>query len=58
MVVGGALNMIRSLDFPGGPVVKNLRAMQRTRVRTLVWGDFACYGATKPVRTITEAHVL
>ena len=35
-------------DFPGGPAVKNLPAMQGTRVLSLVWEDSTCCGATKP----------
>ena len=34
--------------FPGGPVVKNPSPMQDTRVRSLVWEDPTCQGATKP----------
>ena len=36
-------------DFPGGTVVKNLPAMQGTRVRALVREEPTCHGATKPV---------
>ena len=35
--------------FPGGAVVKNLPAMQGTRVQALVWEDPTCRGAAKPV---------
>ena len=35
-------------DFSGGPVVKNLPAMQETQVQPLVWEDSTCYGTTKP----------
>ena len=37
-------------DFSGGAVVKNLPAMQGTRVQALVWEDPTCRGTTKPVR--------
>ena len=35
--------------FPGGSVVKNLPANLGDWVRSLVWDDPACLGATKPV---------
>ena len=35
--------------FPGGSVVKNLPANSGDWVRSLVWDDRACLGATKPV---------
>ena len=37
------------VDFPGGPVVKNVPAMQGKRVQSLVWED-STREATKPVR--------
>ena len=37
------------LDFPGGTIDKNLPEMQRTHVRSLVWEDSTCPGATKPM---------
>ena len=37
-------------DFPGGPVVKNLPAMQETWIWFLVQEDSICCGATKPTR--------
>ena len=36
-----------SLDFPGGPVVKNLPANAGTGVWSLVWEDPTCLRATK-----------
>ena len=36
-------------DSSGGPVVKNLPAIQRTLVRSPVWEDPTCLGSTKPV---------
>ena len=35
------------LDFPVGPVVKNLPANAGTWVQSLVWEDFTCCRATK-----------
>ena len=35
-------------DFPGGPVVENLLAIQETQVQSLVWEEPTCCGATKP----------
>ena len=37
------------LDFPGGPVVKNLLVLQETLVRSLVWEDPTCFMATEPM---------
>ena len=37
------------LGFSGGTVVKNLPAMQGTRVQALVQEDPTCCGAAKPV---------
>ena len=37
------------MDFPGGPVVKNLPANAGAWVRFLVLKDPTCCGATKPV---------
>ena len=34
-------------DFPGGPVVKNLRASEGDMIRSLVWEDSTFPGATK-----------
>ena len=33
--------------FPGGPLVKNLPAVQETRVQSLVWEGPTCRVATK-----------
>ena len=35
--------------FPGGPLVKNLPAVQETRVQSLVWEGPTCRVATKSV---------
>ena len=40
----------RTGDSPGGALDRNLPVnMQRTWVRSLVWEDFTCQGATKPM---------
>ena len=36
-------------DFPGGPMVKSPLPMQGTGVRSLVWENPTCHGATQPV---------
>ena len=36
-------------DFPGGPVVKNPPCNAGDKVRSLVWEDPTCHGATKNV---------
>ena len=33
--------------FPGGPLVKNLPAIQETQVQSLVWEDPTCHVATR-----------
>ena len=45
----GVVSKRSLLDFPGGAVVKNCLPMQGTRVRSLVWEDPTCCGATKPM---------
>jgi len=37
------------VDFPGGPVVKNPPASAGDTGSTLVWEDFTCRRATKPM---------
>ena len=37
------------VDFPGGPVVKNPPANAGDTGSTLVWEDFTCSRATKPM---------
>ena len=44
----GAAERRESMDFPGGPVVKDLPANAGTQVRFLVPKDPTCCGATKP----------
>ena len=44
--------------IPGGQVVKNQPAMQGTGLRSLVWEDPTCLGATKPMSHNYWGHVL
>ena len=44
-------------DFPGGAVVKNPPANAGDMVRSLVWEDPTCRGATKPMSHNYWAHV-
>ena len=44
-------------DFPGGSVVKNLPAMQGTRVLSLVQEDSICSGVTKLMHHNYWAHM-
>ena len=52
----GVVSKRSLLDFPGGAVVKNCLPMQGTRVRSLVWEDPTCCGATKPMSHNYWAH--
>ena len=45
----GGTNKEQSSDFPGGPVVKNPPASAGDTGSTLVWEDFTCRRATKPM---------
>ena len=45
-------------DFPGGPLVENLPADAVDNIRSLVWEDSTCCGATKPMSHNYWAHVL
>ena len=42
--------MLLKLGFPGGSVVKNLPAMQETRVRSLGWEDYPGEGNGNPLQ--------
>ena len=44
------------VDFPGGPVVKNLPANTGTRIQSLVWKDSTCQEQPNLRATTTEAH--
>lgn len=43
------LQSITIQDFLGSPSVENRLSMQGTLVQFLLWEDFTCCGATKPV---------
>ena len=45
------------VDFPGGPVMKNLPANAEDSGSIPGLGRFTCYEATKPVHHSTEAHL-
>ena len=45
-------------DFLGGPVVKNLPPNAGDAVRSLLWEDSVCLGATKVMRHNYGAHAL
>ena len=54
----GAAERRGSVDFPGGPVVKDLPANAGTQVRFLVPKDPTCCGATKPGHHNHQAYAL